>query len=123
MVYRKQANDQARLILKQSFSTSYMGRSSRNSLTLSWDLVMSTMQCCGVNNYTDFRDATQFVSAARMEGLGRKVGSMCVFVCVLLYHTCLRYLMYVVYYKKRRQHLQIITVLCLLPPVTHILIR
>jgi len=80
MVYRKQANDQARFLLKQSFSTSYMGRSSRNSLTLSWDLVMSTMQCCGVNNYTDFRDATQFVSAARMEGLGRKVPDVC---CIL----------------------------------------
>ena len=95
MIHRKQANDQVRFLLKQSFSTSYMGRSSRNSLTLSWDLVMSTMQCCGVNNYTDFRDATQFVSAARMEGLGRKVGSMdmevylcvCVCVCVCYYIT------------------------------------
>ena len=42
-------------------------------MTLSWDLVMSNMECCGVNNYTDFLEARQFVAASREEGVGRKV--------------------------------------------------
>ena len=75
VVYRKQADEQGRMLLKKSLSTSYTGRSSRNTITLSWDLVMSNMECCGVNNYTDFLEARQFVAAAREEGGGRKVKS------------------------------------------------
>jgi len=80
MIYKKQANEHGRFLLKESLSTSYTGRSSRNTMTLSWDLIMSSMGCCGVNNYTDFRDARQFVSDARKEGLGRMVPEGC---CVL----------------------------------------
>jgi len=80
LVYRQQADDQIRTFLKRSLSTSYTARSSRNMETMTWDLVMSNMECCGVNNYTDFRDATKFVDAARKEGVGRTVPESC---CIL----------------------------------------
>jgi hypothetical protein len=34
---------------------------------------MANMQCCGVNNYTDFREARLFVESSRNEGLGKMV--------------------------------------------------
>ena len=71
--YHKQTDEQTRQFLKKSLSTSYTVSSSRNTVTLSWDLVMANMQCCGVNNYTDFREARMFVSSARKEGLRRMV--------------------------------------------------
>jgi len=80
LVYRHQADSQVRTLLKTSLSSSYTSQVDRNMETLSWDLVMSTMQCCGVNNYTDFRDAAQFVDAARKEGVGRTVPEAC---CIL----------------------------------------
>ena len=73
VVYRKQADQHGRALLKRSLSTSYTSRNSRNTVTLSWDLVMSNMECCGVNNYTDFLEARKFVETSRQEGVGRKV--------------------------------------------------
>lgn len=80
LVYQKQADQQGRMLLKNSLITSYTGRPNRNTVTLSWDLVMANMKCCGVNNYTDFLEARQFVNNAREEGLGRKVPEAC---CIL----------------------------------------
>jgi len=79
-VYRNQADGHARMVLKKSISTSYTTRNSRNTLTLSWDLIMSNMECCGVNNYTDFLEARKFVAGSRDEGIGRKVPEAC---CIL----------------------------------------
>ena len=41
---------------------------------------MSHLQCCGLNNYTDFLDAKKFTSAAREEGIGRKIPEACCFL-------------------------------------------
>ena len=73
VIYHKQADEQTRQFLKKSISTSYSLSSSRNTVTMSWDLVMANMECCGVNNYTDFREARLFVKKSKGEGLGRMV--------------------------------------------------
>jgi len=78
--YRTHADEQTRQFLKNSLSTSYTVGSNKNTVTLSWDIVMANMQCCGVNNYSDFRDASLFVESAREEGLGRMVPESC---CIL----------------------------------------
>jgi len=77
VVYRSQADEHGRFLLKESLSRSYTMGSSRNTITLAWDLVMSSMECCGLNNYTDFTQARLFVAAARKEGIGRKVPDAC----------------------------------------------
>eukprot|EP00092_Neocalanus_flemingeri_P034162 GFUD01037150.1.p1 GENE.GFUD01037150.1~~GFUD01037150.1.p1 ORF type:complete len:287 (+),score=63.87 GFUD01037150.1:215-1075(+) len=80
VVYRTQADEQVRVTLKKSISNSYTTKNSRDAITLSWDLVMTSMECCGVNNYTDFSQARKFVAASREEGVGRKVPEAC---CIL----------------------------------------
>ena len=72
------------MLLKRSLSTSYTARGSRNTVTLSWDLVMSNMECCGVNNYTDFLEASQFVAASSEEGVGRKVKALLSFMVFII---------------------------------------
>ena len=73
VIYHKQADEQTRQFLKKSISTSYSLSTSRNTVTMSWDLVMANMECCGVNNYTDFRGARLFVKKSREDGLGTMV--------------------------------------------------
>ena len=73
VIYHKQADELTRQFLKKSISTSYSLSTSRNTVTMSWDLLMANMECCGVNNYTDFREARLFVKKSREEGLGRMV--------------------------------------------------
>ena len=80
VVYSRQADDQVRSGLKLSITNSYTTKDFRDPITLTWDLIMSNMECCGVNNYTDFLEAKRFVSAAREEGLGRMVPEAC---CIL----------------------------------------
>jgi len=80
VVYRRQADDGVRTGLKQTITNSYTTSDYRDPITLTWDLVMSNMECCGVNNYTDFLDARKFTAAAREEGIGRKVPEAC---CIL----------------------------------------
>lgn len=80
VVYRAQADTHGRQLLKKNLVNSYTTRNSRNTVTWAWDLVMSNMECCGVNNYTDFLEARSFVANSRQEGLGRKVPEAC---CIL----------------------------------------
>ena len=80
VVYRHEADAGVRRGLEQSLYLSYTSNNFRNPVTITWDAVMSNMECCGVNNYTDFLHASKFVAAAREEGLGRRVPESC---CVL----------------------------------------
>lgn len=82
ILYKGQADSHSRAFLKSSLS-SYSPHSPRDALSVSWDLVMSSQQCCGVNNYTDFRDARQFQEKSREEGIGRVVPESC---CILEGH-------------------------------------
>ena len=77
VVYRRQADDGVRTGLTQTITNSYTTSDYRDPITLTWDLVMSNMECCGVNNYTDFLAARKFIAAAREEGIGRKVPEAC----------------------------------------------
>ena len=105
------------MLLKRSLSTSYTARSSRNTVTLSWDLVMSNMECCGVNNYTDFLEARQFVAASREEGGGRKVKKLFILHDLCLPFFLSRYLRHAASSKVITpcSSLLMKTVLCLLP--------
>ena len=73
VTYHEQADEKTRQLLKKSISTSYTVSSSKNTVTLSWDLVMANMKCCGVNNYTDFRDARHFVQSRGSQDLEKMV--------------------------------------------------
>ena len=60
VAYREQADQEVRAGLRRSITENYTTRQHRDPVTLSWDLVMASMKCCGVNNYTDFHSATKF---------------------------------------------------------------
>ena len=70
VVYRHQADQELRAGLVRSISSSYTTASHRDPVTLSWDLVMASMQCCGVDNYTDFHSAAKFQAGILEEVAG-----------------------------------------------------
>ena len=80
VAYREQADQQVRRTLRRSITESYTSQQYRDPVTLSWDLVMASMQCCGVNNYTDFHSAAKFQAGILEEGLARKIPDSC---CIL----------------------------------------
>lgn len=79
VIYKGQADDQTRGFLQTSLA-SYSTDSPRDALSVSWDLVMSSQRCCGVNNSTDFSHAARFQDAVLREARGRKVPEAC---CIL----------------------------------------
>lgn len=80
VVYKNEADEHTRGILRTSITQYYGSHTNRNAVTLSWDLVMSQMECCGVNNYTDFKEAGLFLEGNRQEGINRQVPAAC---CIL----------------------------------------
>ena len=80
VAYREQADQQVRRTLRRSITENYTSQQYRDPVTLSWDLVMASMQCCGVNNYTDFHSAGKFQAGILEEGLARKIPDSC---CIL----------------------------------------
>uniref|UniRef100_A0A2P2I445 Tetraspanin-1 isoform X1 n=1 Tax=Hirondellea gigas TaxID=1518452 RepID=A0A2P2I445_9CRUS len=56
-VYRTQAEDELEELLKFSLQKYYSTPQRANAVTLAWDAVMEELECCGVNNYTDFEKA------------------------------------------------------------------
>lgn len=80
VAYREQADQEVRRTLRRSITESYTSQQYRDPVTLSWDLIMANMQCCGVNNYTDFHSAAKFQAGILEEGLARKIPDAC---CVL----------------------------------------
>lgn len=80
VVFKKEANNHIMTGLKSTISRNYTLKDYSDPVTISWDLVMSHLQCCGLNNYTDFLDAKKFTSAAREEGIGRKIPEACCFL-------------------------------------------
>ena len=77
VAYRQKADLQVRTTLKRSLTENYTINQARDPVTLIWDLVMSRMECCGVNDYTDFQNAAKFQSEVLAEGLGRKIPDSC----------------------------------------------
>lgn len=78
--YKSHADTHTKGFLKHTLETYYTTGSNKDAVTHSWDLIMSHMQCCGVDNYHDFQTAKLFVNAASIEGFGRKIPEAC---CVL----------------------------------------
>ncbi|XP_045136188.1 tetraspanin-18-like isoform X2 [Portunus trituberculatus] len=57
-VYKTEAKQELQNFLKHTLKKYYSTPDQANSVTVAWNAVMSELQCCGVNNYTDFEQAT-----------------------------------------------------------------
>lgn len=59
--------------LEHSLTKYYTIGKNKDAVSLSWDMIMATMGCCGVNGGEDFKTSKLFVMAASAEGLDREV--------------------------------------------------
>jgi len=79
-IYSSKAQHHSKGFLKTTLSMYYTIGENKDAVSLSWDLVMAHMSCCGVEGSGDFRTAKLFVQKASAEGLGRQVPESC---CIL----------------------------------------
>jgi len=79
-IYKSHADQHSKGFLKSTLTKYYTIGENKNAVSLSWDMVMAHMSCCGVEGYQDFRTAKLFVQRSSAEGLGRQVPESC---CVL----------------------------------------
>jgi len=79
-IYKSHADKHSMGFLKSTLTKYYTIGDNKNALSLSWDMVMAHLGCCGVEGYEDFRTAKLFVQRSSAEGLGRQVPESC---CVL----------------------------------------
>jgi len=79
-LYKSHADHHSRGFLKSTLSKYYTIGDNKDAVTLSWDMIMAQMSCCGVDGYQDFRTAKLFVRKSSAEGLGRQVPESC---CIL----------------------------------------
>ena len=59
--------------LEHSLTKYYTIGKNKDAVSLSWDMIMATMGCCGVNGGQDFKTSKLFVMASSAEGLDREV--------------------------------------------------
>jgi len=78
--YKTHTDTHTKGFLKHSLTKYYTIGAEKNAVSLSWDMVMGHMSCCGVDGYQDFQTAKLFVDAASAEGLRRQIPESC---CVL----------------------------------------
>jgi len=74
--YKDQVEKQSRSFLEHSIANYYRAGEEPDVISLTWDLTMVGMQCCGVNNFTDFSRARHF----RAAGGGKQIPEAC---CIL----------------------------------------
>jgi len=79
-MYKSHADQHSKGFLKSTLAKYYTIGDNKDAVTLSWDLIMAQMSCCGVDGYQDFRTAKLFVQRSSAEGLGRQVPESC---CIL----------------------------------------
>jgi len=79
-IYKSHAEHHSKGFLKSTLSKYYTIGDNKDAVSLSWDMIMAQMSCCGVDGYEDFRTAKLFVQQASSEGLGRQVPESC---CIL----------------------------------------
>ncbi|XP_019880713.1 tetraspanin-18 [Aethina tumida] len=53
--YKSKAEEETKNLLKTTISKYYTGSESGNAVTLSWDHLQAGLQCCGVDDYTDYQ--------------------------------------------------------------------
>ena len=75
-IYSSQAQQHTKGFLRSSLSKYYTIGETKDAVSLSWDIVMAHMRCCGVEAPDDFRTAKLFVQKASAERLGRQVSIM-----------------------------------------------
>jgi len=80
-MYKTQAEHHSKGFLKTTLSKYYTTGNTKDAVTLSWDLIMAHMSCCGVDGFEDFRTAKLFVEKSSTEGLGRQIPESC---CILV---------------------------------------
>ena len=59
--------------LEHSLTKYYTIGKNKDAVSMSWDMIMATMGCCGVNGGQDFKTSKLFVMASSEEGLDREV--------------------------------------------------
>ena len=72
-MYKSQADHHSKGFLKSTLSKYYTIGDNKDAVSLSWDMIMAQMSCCGVDGYEDFRTAKLFVQKSSSESLGRQV--------------------------------------------------
>lgn len=68
LVYKRVAEDTIKDAMKTTLNNyGYsVEKSNSNGVTLLWDRIMASFECCGVDNATDFEDAKNWVNATDM---------------------------------------------------------
>jgi len=85
-IYKSHADHHSKGFLKSTLNMYYTIGDNKNAVTLSWDMIMAHMSCCGVDGYEDFRTAKLFVQKSSAEGLGRQVPESCCTLTGALHH-------------------------------------
>jgi len=85
-IYKSHADHHSKGFLKSTLQKYYTIGDNKNAVTLSWDMIMAHMSCCGVDGYEDFRTAKLFVQKASAEGLSRQVPESCCILTGDLHH-------------------------------------
>jgi hypothetical protein len=66
VIYRSQAEKTIKDAMKTTLNNygNYTEKSNRNGITVMWDHIMATFECCGVDNSTDFQYAKKWVNTS-----------------------------------------------------------
>lgn len=59
-VYKAETEEELQNFLKHTLKKYYSTPVQANSMTVAWNALMAELECCGVNNYTDFQQATMW---------------------------------------------------------------
>jgi len=79
-VYKTHADKHTQEFLKDTVNKYYKVKGEANAVTLGWDLIMSQMECCGVNNSGDFSKSKAWLDGVDKEAIKRQVPETC---CIL----------------------------------------
>ncbi|KAK4286872.1 hypothetical protein Pmani_040041 [Petrolisthes manimaculis] len=59
-VYKAETKEELQNFLKHTLKKYYSTPNQANSVTVAWNALMGELKCCGVNNYTDFQQASMW---------------------------------------------------------------
>ncbi|XP_037080603.1 tetraspanin-1-like [Pollicipes pollicipes] len=62
-IYKQEAEKGLKSFLQFTISEWYSTKDKPNTITVSWNVAMAQLSCCGANNYTDFRKAERWTSS------------------------------------------------------------
>lgn len=79
-VWKPETDVSPKGFLEHSLTKYYTIGKNKDAVSLSWDMIMATMGCCGVNGAQDFKTSKLFVMAASAEGLDREIPESCCFL-------------------------------------------